>query len=136
MAATGRQPSFLCSLASGAVAGPCVDIALYPIDTIKTRIQAPSGFLKAGGFKGVYAGLGAGAIGSAPGSMFFFSTYEGVKKLMGPTCASTRPAAPGCPTVLRPALCSPAPAAAERFSAEHALTQLGCPAAARRQTAL
>lgn len=84
MAATGRQPSFTCSLLSGAVAGPSVDIALYPLDTIKTRLQSADGFIKAGGFRGVYAGLGAGAIGSAPGSMFFFSTYEGVKKMMGP----------------------------------------------------
>jgi len=88
MAATGRQPSFTCSLLSGAVAGPSVDIALYPLDTIKTRLQSADGFIKAGGFRGVYAGLGAGAIGSAPGSMFFFSTYEGVKKMMGPRCAS------------------------------------------------
>jgi len=80
---TDRQPSFMCSLFAGAFAGPCVDIALYPLDTIKTRLQSPHGFLKAGGFRGVYAGLGAGALGSAPGSMFFFTTYEGTKKLMG-----------------------------------------------------
>jgi len=85
MSATGRQPSFVCSLLSGAVAGPCVDIALYPLDTIKTRLQSAGGFLKAGGFRGVYAGLGAGALGSAPGSMLFFSTYEGTKKVMGGT---------------------------------------------------
>ena len=109
MAATGRQPSFLCSLASGAVAGPSVDIALYPLDTIKTRLQSADGFLKAGGFKGVYAGLGAGAIGSAPGSMFFFSTYEGVKKLLGPRCA------PSCARLPRPAaLCSLPHAALEQ----------------------
>ncbi len=94
MSATGRQPSFLCSLLSGAVAGPSVDIALYPLDTIKTRLQSAGGFIKAGGFTGVYAGLGAGAIGSAPGSMFFFSTYEGVKKVMGSRCAFALRAGP------------------------------------------
>ena len=111
MSATGRQPSFVCSLLSGAVAGPSVDIALYPLDTIKTRLQSAEGFIRSGGFKGVhtlsltaslclspsvsakgvYAGLGAGAIGSAPGSMFFFSTYEGVKKVMGSRCAVHHP---------------------------------------------
>ena len=72
---------------SGAVAGPSVDIALYPLDTIKTRLQAPGGFIKAGGFRGVYNGLGIAALGSAPGSMFFFSTYEGTKGVIGTTCA-------------------------------------------------
>ena len=68
-----------------------MDIALYPLDTIKTRLQSAEGFIKAGGFKGVYAGLGAGAIGSAPGSMFFFSTYEGVKKVMGSRYVARHP---------------------------------------------
>ena len=91
MSATGRQPSFQCALMSGAVAGPSVDIALYPLDTIKTRLQAPGGFIKAGGFRGVYNGLGIAALGSAPGSMFFFSTYEGTKGVIGTTCAAQAP---------------------------------------------
>ena len=90
MSATGRLPSFQCALMSGAVAGPSVDIALYPLDTIKTRLQAPS-FIKAGGFRGVYNGLGIAALGSAPGSMFFFSTYEGTKGVIGTTCAAQAP---------------------------------------------
>ena len=31
---------------------------LFPLDTVKTRLQAPQGFLKAGGFKGIYKGIG------------------------------------------------------------------------------
>ena len=46
------------------------------IDTLKTRMQSPQGFLKAGGFRGIYNGLGAAAAGSAPGAALFFSTYE------------------------------------------------------------
>lgn len=46
------------------------------IDTLKTRMQSPQGFLKAGGFRGIYNGLGAAAVGSAPGAALFFSTYE------------------------------------------------------------
>ena len=39
----------------------------------------PEGFTKAGGFKGVYNGCFATALGAAPGSAFFFSAYEGMK---------------------------------------------------------
>jgi solute carrier family 25 S-adenosylmethionine transporter 26 len=69
-------PSFLSALVAGGMAGTCVDVALFPIDTIKTRLQSPQGFLKAGGFTGVYQGLGAAAAGSAPGAALFFSVYE------------------------------------------------------------
>ena len=64
------------------MAGTTVDVALFPIDTLKTRLQAPGGFFKAGGFRGVYRGLGAAAAGSAPGAALFFSTYESSKKLL------------------------------------------------------
>uniref|UniRef100_A0A7S2R0Q8 S-adenosylmethionine transporter n=1 Tax=Eucampia antarctica TaxID=49252 RepID=A0A7S2R0Q8_9STRA len=70
---------FWVSLIAGGCAGTSVDVSLYPIDTIKTRLQSPSGFLKAGGFRGVYNGLGAAALGSAPGAALFFTTYEGLK---------------------------------------------------------
>lgn len=40
----------------GALAGISVDVALYPLDTLKTRLQSQQGFQKAGGFKGVYRG--------------------------------------------------------------------------------
>ena len=59
-----------------------MDVALFPIDTIKTRIQAPQGFVKAGGFKGIYNGLASAAAGSAPGAALFFSTYEMMKQYM------------------------------------------------------
>lgn len=49
------------------MAGTSVDIALFPLDTIKTRLQSADGFFKAGGFRGVYSGLSAAAAGSAPG---------------------------------------------------------------------
>jgi hypothetical protein len=39
----------------------------YPIDTIKTRLQSQQGFVKAGGFKGIYKGVGSVGVGSAPG---------------------------------------------------------------------
>jgi len=43
-----------------------VDIALFPIDTVKTRLQSELGFWRAGGFRGIYKGLAPAAAGSAP----------------------------------------------------------------------
>lgn len=43
-----------------------VDASLFPLDTIKTRLQSPDGFVKSGGFRGVYSGLGTAVLGSAP----------------------------------------------------------------------
>ena len=71
-----RETPFLVSLIAGGMAGTSVDVALFPIDTIKTRLQSPHGFMKAGGFRGIYNGLAAAAAGSAPGAALFFSVYE------------------------------------------------------------
>ena len=68
--------SFANALVAGGLAGTSVDVTLFPIDTLKTRMQSPQGFLKAGGFRGIYNGLGAAAVGSAPGAALFFSSYE------------------------------------------------------------
>ncbi|KZP21309.1 mitochondrial carrier [Athelia psychrophila] len=73
-------PTFVQSLAAGGLAGTAVDLLFFPIDTVKTRLQAPQGFLKAGGFIGVYKGIGSVVVGSAPGAAIFFSTYEAMKK--------------------------------------------------------
>ena len=72
----GTTTSFWTALVAGGCAGTSVDVALFPIDTLKTRLQSPQGFVKAGGFKGIYNGLGAAAAGSAPGAALFFSSYE------------------------------------------------------------
>jgi len=74
-----NSTSFSVALCAGGCAGTSVDVVLFPIDTIKTRCQAAEGFFKAGGFSGIYRGLGAAALGSAPGAALFFSTYETVK---------------------------------------------------------
>ncbi|GKZ01351.1 hypothetical protein MPSEU_001086100 [Mayamaea pseudoterrestris] len=76
------QPSFLTALVAGGMAGTSVDVALFPIDTVKVRIQSPEGFIKAGGFRGIYNGLPAAAAGSAPSAALFFATYEFVKPLI------------------------------------------------------
>ena len=48
-------------------------------DTLKTRLQSKQGFLGSGGFRGVYSGLASTALGSAPTSALFFTTYEASK---------------------------------------------------------
>ncbi|XP_020924853.1 S-adenosylmethionine mitochondrial carrier protein isoform X3 [Sus scrofa] len=73
------QPGFTASLVAGGVAGVSVDLILFPLDTIKTRLQSPQGFNKAGGFRGIYAGVPSTAIGSFPNAAAFFITYEYVK---------------------------------------------------------
>ncbi|KAM6247758.1 mitochondrial S-adenosylmethionine carrier protein isoform 3-T3 [Spheniscus humboldti] len=70
------------ALAAGGVAGVCVDLILFPLDTVKTRLQSPQGFRKAGGFHGIYAGVPSTAIGSFPNAAAFFITYENVKSML------------------------------------------------------
>lgn len=55
---------------------------LFPIDTLKTRLQSEKGFWRTGGFRNVYKGLAPVAAGSAPTAAIFFTTYEGIKKLL------------------------------------------------------
>ncbi|KAL1117182.1 hypothetical protein AAG570_004509, partial [Ranatra chinensis] len=64
---------------AGAVAGLVVDVALFPLDTLKTRLQSQFGFWKSGGFRRIYKGIGPTAIGSAPCAAVFFTTYNGLK---------------------------------------------------------
>ncbi|XP_013918827.1 PREDICTED: S-adenosylmethionine mitochondrial carrier protein [Thamnophis sirtalis] len=73
---------FLISLGAGGLAGVCVDLTLFPLDTVKTRLQSPQGFKKAGGFRGIYAGVPSAAIGSFPNAAAFFVTYEYTKAVL------------------------------------------------------
>uniref|UniRef100_A0A672GMK8 Mitochondrial S-adenosylmethionine carrier protein n=1 Tax=Salarias fasciatus TaxID=181472 RepID=A0A672GMK8_SALFA len=68
---------------AGGCAGMCVDLTLFPLDTIKTRLQSQQGFYKAGGFRGIYAGVPSAAVGSFPNAAAFFVTYECTKSLLG-----------------------------------------------------
>ena len=54
------------AVCSGGMAGITVDVVLFPLDTIKTRLQSAGGFTSAGGFHGVYRGLFSTVVGSAP----------------------------------------------------------------------
>ncbi|CAO2826363.1 unnamed protein product [Amaranthus hypochondriacus] len=64
---------------AGAVAGGVVETTLYPIDTIKTRLQAAHG----GGkimLQGLYSGLFGNLIGVLPASAIFVGMYEPIKQ--------------------------------------------------------
>lgn len=76
------ESPYLRSLIAGGFAGTTVDLSLYPLDTLKTRLQSPAGLLGSGGFRGVYAGVGSALVGSAPGAALFFVTYDGIKNAL------------------------------------------------------
>jgi len=78
--ASGGDIPFTLALVAGACAGTSVDVALHPLDTIRTRLQSTKGFLASGGFRGVYRGLLSATLGSSPGAAAFFSTYESMKQ--------------------------------------------------------
>lgn len=73
------NPPFTTALLAGGIAGTTVDLTLFPLDTLKTRLQSAQGFFAAGGFRGIYRGVGSAALGSAPGAALFFCTYEATK---------------------------------------------------------
>jgi solute carrier family 25 (mitochondrial S-adenosylmethionine transporter), member 26 len=82
MSAQPSQPPFVTALLAGGMAGTTVDLSLFPLDTLKTRLQSAEGFFPSGGFRGIYRGVGSALVGSAPGAAFFFCTYEGVKSAL------------------------------------------------------
>ncbi|KAG8383431.1 hypothetical protein BUALT_Bualt04G0012500 [Buddleja alternifolia] len=66
---------------AGGTAGVVVETALYPIDTIKTRLQAARG----GGqiiLKGLYSGLAGNLAGVLPASAVFVGVYEPAKQTL------------------------------------------------------
>ncbi|KDN33665.1 hypothetical protein RSAG8_13240, partial [Rhizoctonia solani AG-8 WAC10335] len=74
------HPTFAQALVAGGLAGTSVDLLFFPVDTIKTRLQSSQGFLKAGGFSGIYRGIGSVIVGSAPAAAIFFTTYSTLKQ--------------------------------------------------------
>ena len=89
----GAPPPFSRALAAGGAAGLVVDVAMFPVDTVKTRLQAPGGFAANGAFRGVYRGLGAAAAGSVPGAALFFGAYEATRRELGADAPSAQIAA-------------------------------------------
>ncbi|XP_076905927.1 S-adenosylmethionine carrier 1, chloroplastic/mitochondrial-like isoform X3 [Bidens hawaiensis] len=70
---------------AGAAAGVVVESALYPLDTIKTRLQTVRG----GGqivLKGLYSGLLGNLAGVLPASAIFIGVYEPTKQKLLKIC--------------------------------------------------
>ncbi|XP_053617934.1 S-adenosylmethionine mitochondrial carrier protein homolog [Plodia interpunctella] len=86
--AKSKKSEYIAPLLAGALAGVSVDVALYPLDTLKTRLQSEKGFQKAGGFRGVYRGLLTVATSSVPTTALFFVSYETTKKVVTPLLPS------------------------------------------------
>lgn len=81
MAGMDEKAEFGVVLTSGAAAGLAADVVLFPLDTLKTRLQSAEGFWRVGGVRGMYAGLASLATGSMPSAAIFFCTYEGIKSV-------------------------------------------------------
>ena len=63
-ATAGPLPPQSIWLLSGAMAGLSVDCVLFPLDTIKTRMQSSKGLSGSGGFVKLFAGVASAAAGS------------------------------------------------------------------------
>ena len=73
---------------AGGCASATVDVAIYPLDTLKTRLQAPQGFHRAGGMGGLFRGVVPAALGAVPGGAVFFGAYEYTRQLAQGNAAS------------------------------------------------
>ncbi|KAI9795685.1 MAG: hypothetical protein M1835_005361 [Candelina submexicana] len=80
-------------LLAGAIAAFSVDLLVYPLDTLKTRLQSPDYkriYINASTntanravlLRGLYQGVGSVIIATLPSSGAFFTTYEGIKSLL------------------------------------------------------
>lgn len=77
---------------AGAFAAFTVDLIVYPLDTLKTRLQSPgykrlythgpNNAVDRALFRGVYQGVGSAIVATLPSSGAFFTTYEGVKAIL------------------------------------------------------
>lgn len=86
-------------LAAGAFAAFAVDLLVYPLDTIKTRLQSPdykriytnpsTNAINRSLFRGLYQGIGSVILATIPSSGAFFTTYEGTKSILGHTSLPT-----------------------------------------------
>jgi len=85
----GMEPRELAGhMASGAIAGAAVEAALYPLDTIKTRMQVAQGGAPLN-WRHLYKGLGGNLLGVMPACALFFAVYEPAKRHLLPADGSS-----------------------------------------------
>ena len=85
------SPPFQLAVLAGGCASAAVDVIIFPLDSIKTRLQAPQGFNAAGGYRGLFTGVLAAGLGAVPGGAIFFGAYEYSRSALQPQFAE-RPA--------------------------------------------
>jgi solute carrier family 25 (mitochondrial S-adenosylmethionine transporter), member 26 len=79
------------NMVAGGVAGLVTDFFFFPLDTVKTRIQASiSGqdFSKLNKNKGYFTGLSASMVISAPACASYWGGYELIKKTLTENASS------------------------------------------------
>ncbi|KAM3724368.1 Mitochondrial S-adenosylmethionine carrier protein [Dirofilaria immitis] len=103
----------------GAIAGLVVDLTLYPLDTIKTRLQSSEGFAAAGGLRNIYRGMGSIFFGSAPSAALFFSSYNMLKQLAGKESVAVNAGAAGFSEVVACVIRVPTELVKQRAQAKH-----------------
>eukprot|EP00898_Chlorokybus_atmophyticus_P008994 jgi/Chlat1/9096/Chrsp97S08418 len=94
---------FEAHMAAGALAGMVEHMAMFPVDTVKTRMQAcvhhphtPNGMFgpdamvetvrtifRSEGPQGLYRGIWAMGLGAGPAHAVYFATYEAAKEFLG-----------------------------------------------------
>lgn len=74
------------TVVAGAVAAFTVDLLIYPLDTLKTRLQAPDYATRfpagRGLYGGLYQGVGSVIVATLPAAGLFFTTYEKAKSTL------------------------------------------------------
>jgi solute carrier family 25 (mitochondrial S-adenosylmethionine transporter), member 26 len=75
--------TFQLGMLGGAVAGFTVDAVLFPLDTLKTRLQMSANAAARGAlFRGLYDGFAPAVVASAPAAAAFFGMYDYVKRVL------------------------------------------------------
>ncbi|CAM8967308.1 unnamed protein product [Rhodiola kirilowii] len=83
-------------MVAGSIAGSIEHMAMFPVDTVKTQMQALGScpiksasvrealrsIMKTEGAKGLYRGIGAMGLGAGPAHAVYFSVYETSKKFL------------------------------------------------------
>ncbi|KAL8459624.1 hypothetical protein ACS0TY_036931 [Phlomoides rotata] len=109
---------------AGSVAGMVEHMAMFPVDTLKTQMQAlgscpikygsvrqsVQSILKSDGPRGFYRGIGAMALGAGPAHAVYYSAYEFFKKSFSggnPDNHAAHAASGACATVANDAVLTP-----------------------------
>lgn len=83
---------FAANALAGGLSGIAVDSILFPLDTIKTRLQARRGAaagvpVRPAGFAAFYRGLLSAMAGSFPAAATFWTAYQAAKGVVEPALA-------------------------------------------------